>query len=85
MASTDLLKEISTKCQGVVLTDNVDRADYRLEADRAWCCTPNGQSRGYKFALFNKEGDAVFSTKTHTLRNAVKDICGAIERNKAKQ
>jgi hypothetical protein len=83
-SSVDLLKEISAKCVGVVLTDNRDRADYRLETGRAWCCTPNGQSRGYKFALFSKDGDAVFSTQTHELKNAVKDMCVAIGRGNGK-
>jgi hypothetical protein len=84
LPSGDLLKEIGARCVGVALTDNRDRADYRLEADRAWCCTPRGESRGYKFALFNKDGDAVFSTNTHELKNAVKDMCSAIGRGKGK-
>ena len=82
ISSVDLLKELSQKCTGVVLTDAQEKADYRLEAGYAWCCTPRGESRGYKFALFNKDGDAVFSTKTHTLANAVKDACNAIGRRK---
>lgn len=84
ISSVDLLKELSEKCTAVVLTDTQEKADYRLEAGYAWCCTPRGESRGYKFALFNKDGDAVFSTKTHTLANAVKDVCNAIGRKKEK-
>jgi hypothetical protein len=80
LSSVDLLKEMNAKCVGVVLTDDRDKADYRLEAGRAWCCTPHGESRGYKFALFSKDGDAVFSTQTRELKNAVKDMCVAIGR-----
>ncbi len=83
ISSVDLLKELNAKCAGVALTDAEDKADYRLEAKYAWCCTPQGQSRGYKFTLFNKDGDAVFATKTHTLANAVKDVCRAIGRERA--
>jgi hypothetical protein len=83
-SSVDLLKEMSAKCVAVVLTDDRDKADYRLEAGRAWCCTPHGESRGYKFALFNKDGDAVFSTQTRELKNAVKDMCVAIGRGSQK-
>lgn len=83
ISSVDLLKELNAKCAGVVLTDSEEKADYRLEAGYAWCCTPQGQPRGYKFALFNKDGDAVFSIKTHALANAVKDICKAIGHGKA--
>ncbi len=84
ISSGDLVKELNAKCVGVVLTDSKEKADYRLEAGRAWCCTPRGESRGYKFAIFNKDGDAVSSTKTHALGNAVKDICSAIGRGKGK-
>lgn len=84
ISSADLLKEVNAKCTGVVLTDTQENADYRLEAGHAWCCTPNGESRGYDFALFNKDGDAVFSTKTHALGNAVKDVCRSIGRAKEK-
>lgn len=84
ISSVDLLKEISARCTGVALTDTQEKADYRLEAGYAWCCTPHGESRGYKFALFNKDGDAIFSTKTHTLANAVKDVCKAIGHAKEK-
>jgi len=82
--SADLLKQLDAKCVGVVLTDTMERADYRLEAGRAWCCTPRGESRGYKFALFNKDGDSVFATKTRQLSNAAKDMCKAIGRSKEK-
>jgi len=83
--SGDLIRELNARCIGVVLTDTQEKADYRLEAGYAWCCTPRGESRGYKFTLFNKDGDAISSTKTHTLGNAVKDVCAAVGRAKAKK
>lgn len=82
--SADLLNALNKKCVGVALTDNPNRADYRLEAGRAWCCTTNGESRGYKFTLFNKDGDAIYSAKTRELKNAAKDLCSAIGRTKPK-
>lgn len=81
VSSADLLKEINAKCSGVFLTDDPTKADFRLEAVRASCCTKKGESKGYKFALFNKNGDAIFSTQTKELKNAVKDMCKAIGRN----
>jgi len=83
-SSAALLKELGTRCVGVTLTDTEQRADYRLEAGHAWCCTPRGESRGYVFTLFNRDGDAIYSTKTHALANAVKDICNAIGHEKPK-
>jgi hypothetical protein len=29
----------------------------------------------YKFTLFRRGGDAVFSTSTHLMSNSVKDVC----------
>jgi len=81
VSSADLLKEINAKCTGVFLTDDPTKADFRLEAVRASCCTKKGESKGYKFALFNKSGDAIFSTQTKELKNAVKDMCKAIGHN----
>jgi predicted secreted Zn-dependent protease len=78
ISSADLLKEINAKCTGVFLTDDPTKADYRLEAGRASCCTKKGESKGYKFALFNKSGDAIFSTQTKELKNAVKDMCKVV-------
>jgi hypothetical protein len=78
ISSADLLNEINKKCSGVFLTDDPTKADYRLEAVRASCCTKKGESKGFKFALFNKSGDAIFSTQTKELKNAVKDMCKAI-------
>jgi hypothetical protein len=81
VSSADLLKEINAKCSGVFLTDDPTKADFRLEAGRASCCTKKGESKGYKFALFNKNGDAIYSTQTKELKNAVKDMCKAIGHN----
>lgn len=81
VSSADLLKEINAKCSRVFLTDDPTKADFRLEAVRASCCTKKGESKGYKFALFNKNGDAIFSTQTKELKNAVKDMCKAIGHN----
>jgi len=84
MSSESLLREMNKECVNVIITDNEERADYRLEASHAWCCTPRGEPRGYEFTLFNRDGDAIGSTKTHTFGNAVKDICKLIGRERPK-
>jgi hypothetical protein len=82
LSTTDVIKAVNQKCVNVTITNDKAKADYVLETAYAWCCTPRGESRGYKFALFNKDGDAIFSTKTHTLTNAVRDVCNAINAGK---
>jgi hypothetical protein len=85
LSSRDMIKAISEKCSNVVITNDRSRANYVLETAYAWCCTPRGESRGYKFTLFNENGDAFYSTQTHTLANAVKDICEAINSKRPKK
>jgi hypothetical protein len=63
----DLLKNLGDKCPNVSLVLDSTKSDYMLEA--AWWA---GE---YKFTLFKKGGDAVYSTSTHMLSNAVKDVC----------
>ncbi len=63
----DLLKNLGGKCPNVSLVLDSTKSDYMLEA--AWWA---GE---YKFTLFKKGGDAVYSTSTHMLSNAVKDVC----------
>ena len=63
----DLLKNLGDKCPNVSLVLDSTRSDYMLEA--AWWA---GE---YKFTLFKKGGEAVYSTSTHMLSNAVKDVC----------
>jgi hypothetical protein len=65
--SADLVKHLGTKCSNVTLTVDSKTSDYMLDA-KYW---PDG----YKLTLFRKGGDAVFSTSTHRMSNAVKDVC----------
>jgi hypothetical protein len=70
----DLLKHLGDKCPNVSLVLDSTKSDYMLEA--AWWA---GE---YKFTLFKKGGDAVYSTSTHMLSNAVKDVCHYVNAQK---
>jgi hypothetical protein len=85
LSSMDMIKAVNENCSNVVITNDRGKADYVLETGSAWCCTPRGESRGYKFTLFNKDGDAMYATKTHTLGSAVKDVCNAMNAGKPKR
>ncbi len=67
ISSADIVKDLNTKCPNVSLTIDSRSSDYMLEATR-W---PDH----YKFTLFRRGGDAVFSTSTHLMSNSVKDVC----------
>jgi hypothetical protein len=67
ISSADIVRDLNTKCSNVSLTIDSKSSDYMLEATR-W---PDH----YKFTLFRRGGDAVFSTSTHLMSNSVKDVC----------
>lgn len=73
VAPPDILKYTSEKCPNVSLTVNSRQSDYMLQA---W-----GWSGNYKFTLFRRGGQAVYSTSTMRLSNAVKDVCRYIDSN----
>ncbi|MGH9776179.1 MAG: hypothetical protein ACRD50_14675 [Candidatus Acidiferrales bacterium] len=65
--SGELLRHFSSHCSNVSLTMNSKQSDYMLEA--------GGWSGEYRFTLYAHGGDAIFSTHTARLGNAVKDTC----------
>jgi hypothetical protein len=65
--SADIVKNLLEKCPNVTITLDSTKSDFMLEA--------GGWPGNYKFTLFKHGGDAVFSTETHLLSNAVKDVC----------
>lgn len=71
--NADLVQNLSKKCPNVALVLDSTKSDYMLEA--IWA----GQ---YRFTLFKKGGQAVFSTRTQMLSNAVKDTCHYVNSQK---
>ena len=65
--SADLMKNLGSRCPNVSITLDSKKSDYMLEA---W-----GWSGHYKFTVYKKGGEAVYSTSTVMLSNAVKDVC----------
>ncbi len=70
----DVVRNFGSRCPNVTVTLDSKQSDYMLDAAR-W---PNG----YKFTLFKKGGEAVFSTSTVLLSNAVKDVCNFVNTTK---
>lgn len=65
--TADVMKNLVNKCPNVSITLNPKESDYMLDA-RGW-------TGYYRFALYQKGGGAIFSTRTQWLSNSVKDVC----------
>ena len=74
--TAEIIKTIGEQCKIAVVTMNKEKADYVLLLDHEG--GKGGLRKDNKFALFNKDGDAVGSGSTRTLGNAVKDACKAL-------
>jgi hypothetical protein len=77
VSSAEVGKSLDKHCPQVTLTIDQQRADYLLEAKN----TGEGPARKpYKFTLFDRTSDRVFSTETARMDNAVKDVCAYLRR-----
>ena len=74
--TAEIIKTFGERCLDCVVTINKDKADYVIILDHEGGKDPF--RRDNKFALFNKEGDAIKSGSTRVLGNAVKEACAAL-------
>jgi hypothetical protein len=73
--TSEILKNLNEKCPGSTIVLDPKKSDYMLEA--------GGWSGNYRFVVFRKGGEAVFSTQTVMLSNAVKDVCRFVKNDRA--
>ena len=79
VSNAEIGKALDSHCPNVSITVDPEKADYLLEA----VYTGAGPARKpYKFSVFNRDGDFVFSTQTARVDNSVKDVCAFIEKHK---
>jgi hypothetical protein len=74
--TAEIIKTVRERCPLAIVTMNKERADYVLLLDHE-----GGKGiirKDNKFALFNRDGDAIGSGSTSNLGNAVKDACQAL-------
>lgn len=74
--TAEIIKTFGERCPNSIVTNQREKADYVVLLDHE-----GGKSlvlRDNKFAIFNKDGDAIKSGSTRSLGNAVKDACGAM-------
>jgi hypothetical protein len=81
--TAEIMKTFRERCPLLTVTIKQENADYVVLLDHE-----GGKElirRDNKIAVFNKDGDMIYSGSTRTLGNAVKDACSAIERDLARR
>jgi hypothetical protein len=78
----DLSRELGVRCPNVKITIDAAKADFTMEVVGGNHSAPQKELRNFKLALFDRDGTAVFSSSTHGLGNAIKDVCGYTEKAK---
>jgi hypothetical protein len=75
-----VLKGMHENCRNVILTLDAARASYTLEAQ----INKESENRNERtwMTLFDKTGDALFTTDTVGTGNAVKDVCNFLKLGK---
>jgi hypothetical protein len=74
--TAEIVKTFHERCPQVIVTNRQEKADYLVVLEHE-----GGKSlvlKDNKFAVFNKDGDAIKSGSTRSLGNAVKNSCAAI-------
>ena len=74
--TAEIMKTFGERCPGITVTINQEKADYLVILDHEG--GKGGIMRDNKVAVFNRDGDMIYSGSTRSLGNAVKDTCQAI-------
>ena len=77
VSTSEVGKDLDKHCPSVVLVMDAEKADYLLEA---WDTGAGAGRKPYKFTVFNRGGDRIFSTETRGLAGAVKDVCAFVSK-----
>src|SRR5712691_11896814 len=79
--TAEIIKTVNQRCPEYTVTNNKDRANYAVILDHEG--GKGALRRRNKVAVFNRDGDAIFSDSTRELGNSVKDACAAITKDQA--
>lgn len=78
--TAEIIKTLNQRCPELTVTNNLAKADFVLTLDHE-----GGKgllAHRNKVAVFNRDGDDVFSDSTRELGNSVKDACAAMLNSK---
>lgn len=77
--TAEIIKTFNQRCPQYTVTSIKERANYAVILDHEG---GKGVLRHRnKIAVFNRDGDAIFSDSTRELGNSVKDACAAITKD----
>ena len=71
--TAEIIKTLNQRCPQITVTNRLDKADFVITLDHE-----GGKAlltHHNKIAVFNKDGDVIFSKSTISLGNSVKDAC----------
>ena len=80
LQTAEIIKTLNQRCPELTVTNNLSKADFVLTLDHE-----GGKglvTHRNKVAVFNRDGDDIFSDSTRELDNAVKDACAAMLNSK---
>jgi hypothetical protein len=78
--TAEIIKTLNQRCPEFTVTNNLGKADFVVVLDHEG---GKGLLRHRnKIAIFNRNGDDIFSDSTRELGNAVKDACEAMTKAK---
>lgn len=82
--TVEVIDDFAKQCPEVTVTNNRANAAYIVLFDRdAHAKAMTNLARADKIAVFDKNGDLVFSGKTRSVVNTVKDACAALKKQKS--
>jgi hypothetical protein len=79
--TAEIIKTFNQRCPEYTVTNNKDRANYTVILDHEG--GKGALRHRNKIAVFNRDGDAIFSDSTRELGNSVKDACAAVKKDQA--
>jgi len=77
--TAEIIKTFNQRCPEYTITNNKERANCAVILDHEG--GKGALHRRNKTAVFNHDGDVIFSDSTRELGNSVKDACAAIGKN----
>ena len=81
--TVEIIKTFNERCPEVTVTNHKDKADYVIVLDRETAKTISLHRN--KIAVFNRDGDAIFSDSTLALGTSVANACESIRKDKSAQ
>ena len=78
--TAEIIKTLNERCPELTVTNNLPKADFVLTLDHEG--GKGLMAHRNKVAVFNRDGDDVFSASTRELGNSVKDACTAMLNSK---